>query len=308
MPDLKVLTIVGKVDTRPLVYPLLRALELTGFTGVITDDGAYRRLFPGTGNLGCVNNVDISICPTIDAESIKSLSSTGISYDNIVVVSSGYIPEETTGMIVCHGINRDMVHVASDTEDEDDDFLIFLEKLKKQQESQEQPSPEKAKGKGKKGAHESKETADLKGSKATEAPANQDSLEVTPQDEGESLKDADSTVNNPQEAESPHDKLLRMQQENPDKIIIPEGMVYSEVQIAYAPLPKKSDLLGILLKDGLVQYCYTCEERQELLMLTGKQANSDIAAIASKPLGIDTKQLYSLLTKEEGASHTKKQK
>ena len=61
---MKILTIVGKVDSRPLVYPLARGLSMAGLTGIVTDDGAYRRLFHGKGNMGVVNGVDIAVIHT----------------------------------------------------------------------------------------------------------------------------------------------------------------------------------------------------------------------------------------------------
>lgn len=114
---MKVLTVVGKVDTRALVYPLSRALSLLGLTSIITDDGAYRRLYHGDSLQGTVNGIDISVGLMVDNELNKSLSSSGVPYDYKIVVSSGYIPEDTTGLLICHGVDNSIMGV-TETEDE----------------------------------------------------------------------------------------------------------------------------------------------------------------------------------------------
>ena len=47
-----VLAIVGKADKRILAYPLMKTCGLMGKTCVVTDDAAYRRLYPGTEDTG----------------------------------------------------------------------------------------------------------------------------------------------------------------------------------------------------------------------------------------------------------------
>ena len=58
---MKIIAIAGKVDSRVLVYPLARAISLTGLTAVISDDGAYRRLYHGDDLKGTVSGIDISV-------------------------------------------------------------------------------------------------------------------------------------------------------------------------------------------------------------------------------------------------------
>lgn len=105
---MKVITVAGKVDTRVLVYPLARALSLTGLTAIVTDDGAYHRLYKGKELKGNVSGVDISIGLNMDDKLANSLSNSGVPYDNLIVVSSNYIPPETTGLILCHGVDDSM--------------------------------------------------------------------------------------------------------------------------------------------------------------------------------------------------------
>ena len=72
---MRVVTVVGKVDSRALVYPLARALSMKGLTGIITDDGAYRRLFHGRSNIGCVDNIDINGCNHVTESDLHSFDS-----------------------------------------------------------------------------------------------------------------------------------------------------------------------------------------------------------------------------------------
>lgn len=107
--DLRVLGIVGKVDTRVLVYTLARALSLDGMTAIITEDGAYRRLYFGNKSKGTVSGVDISVGINIDdadGELRHSLDDSGIQYDNMIIVTNSSVPPDATGVILCKGINK----------------------------------------------------------------------------------------------------------------------------------------------------------------------------------------------------------
>lgn len=117
---MRLLTIVGKVDTRVLAYPISRALGLTGLTALISDDGAYRRLYNGEELQGTVSGVDISVGVNTDEVLRHSLDASGVVYDNIVLVSSSYIPSDSNGIIVCHGSDRSMMGL---TEKEKEEML-----------------------------------------------------------------------------------------------------------------------------------------------------------------------------------------
>lgn len=117
---MRLLTIVGKVDTRVLAYPISRALSLTGSTALISDDGAYRRLYNGEELQGTVSGVDISVGVNTDEVLRHSLDASGVVYDNIVLVSSSYIPSDSNGVIVCHGSDRSMMGL---TEKEKEEML-----------------------------------------------------------------------------------------------------------------------------------------------------------------------------------------
>lgn len=114
----KIIAIVGKVDSRVLTYPLARALSLSGLTAMITYDGAYRRLYTGEEDTGTVSGVDISIGMKSDMELAESLNNSGVPYDYILFISSGYIPPEVDGVILCNGVDKSMMAVeAVDHED-----------------------------------------------------------------------------------------------------------------------------------------------------------------------------------------------
>ena len=293
---MKIISVVGKVDSRSLVYPLARALSMSGLTGIITDDGAYRRLYTGKGNIGNVNGIDVSICAYLDDKGIHSLDNSGVHYDNLLVVSADYIHPESNGIIVCHGLDRSML--AQDEVEEDDDFIL---PVKSEAQKPEDANGEKKKsglGRGKH-KHEDKltEVADNTESKETEA------VEV---DENPTTEE-NEPVEKAEDVETEHDRIIRVQSENRDKIVIPEGMPFTEVQIAFAATPKKG-IPGISLKDGLVNYIYSCEEQKRISVIQDKNLNSIIVKLAADLLGMGQSELSTLLIKEEGQGAPDKSK
>lgn len=275
---MRILTILGKVDSRPLVYPLARALSLNGLTGIITDDGSYRRLYHGKENIGTVNCVDIGIVSEINDETVHILDDSGVPYDNLIIVSQSYIHKDTTGMIICHGRDRSMM-AQPEEDDEDDEFLLPLLAMQKEAE-------EKAKAEA--------ENSDDKKKKSEKTP------EVT--------GDTESTQNDEPHDETIQEKRMRIQEENPDIIVIPEDKPYTEVQIAYEAAPKKTKIIGISLKEGLISYVYKCEEQKQLAIFPDQNFNKTIVKIAAEPLGIEANELNVLLNKEEGAAGLSKGK
>ena len=286
---MKILTIVGKVDSRPLVYPLARGLSMAGLTGIVTDDGAYRRLFHGKGDMGVVSGVDVGICSHVDEKTVHMLDKSGIPYDYLIVVSNDYIPLNSTGALLCHGLDRSMLVVDDEEVDADEEFFFMLKKkmeAAKAEENTEATEGKKPK-KGKKAAEEPK-VEEVK----VEEPAIVESVETT---ESDGAENSDETI---ADVETLHDKLIRLQQENPDKIIVPAGMKTEELQIAFAPAPKKG-MAGLALKDGLMQYVYNCEETKQIA-LGGKEVNALLCKLIPGLLDIDAKEFSVFLMKEEG--------
>lgn len=278
---MRIISIVGKVDSRPLVYPLARALSMEGLTGIITDDGAYRRLYPGKEDIGSVNGIDISVTSHITDETVHSLDNSGVPYDTLITVSCDYIHPEADGVIVCHGVDRSMMLM--EKAEEEDEFII-PQKVEAQ-EPEEAKEPKRGFGSGKakrKVTDEAKETSDV----PTETE------EVT-----QVLEEPTTQVE-----ETLHDKRIRLQNENPDKIVVPEDKKFVEVQIAYAAAPKKKDIIGISLKDGLVSYVYGCEEQKRITVNSDKNYVGILTKIGSTVTDIEPKELQALLIREEGSA------
>lgn len=106
---MKTISIVGKVDSRVIVYPLARALSLDGPTQIITDDGAYRRLYAGLESTGTINGVDISIGSLCDESLADSLNETGIPYKYRIIVSSSYVDKDSSIIIKCKGTDKSIL-------------------------------------------------------------------------------------------------------------------------------------------------------------------------------------------------------
>ena len=290
---MKILSIVGKSDTRVVAYPLIRALSITGQVGVITDDGCFRRLYPGRNVIGTVNGVDIAVCGRVNDKFMHVLDNTGINYDYLVVVSSDYVPDNADGVLACHGLDRSMMTVDDEENAVDEDFLIIEKVLREQKEaadaannqSNNSESTDKKKGRNKKVETEAIEA---------DNPA--------PEEVAESTESADAADN----TESLRQKLLEMQRENPDRIVIRNNN-FCELQIAYAAAPKKG-IAGISLKDGYTKYVYSCEEEKRLSVQPDKVLNETIAKTVSPLIGIDKAELLALLTRDETFGDPKSQK
>jgi len=251
---MRVLTIAGKVDTRVLVYPLARALSLTGLTAIVTDDGAYRRLFKGKQLTGTVSGVDISVGLNMNEELRNSLSKSGIPYDNLIVVSSNYIPKDSDGIIICHGFDDSL------GQEIEEDKPVEIE----------EPKPKKKKGLNKKKDNTTEE----------ETPTEVISLEKV---EPVIIKEIDED----------------------DTFDIPDNIPVTEIFISYnKPIDKYAK--GILLKDGYMQYIYSCEERKVLDRFMDKSINKYIASIVSPVIDIETKELEMMLSRLEYNNNKKK--
>lgn len=125
---MKKLCIVGSVDTRCLVYPIARALALNGLTAIVTEDGAYRRLYHGHSNIGTVSGVDVIVGSNLD-KSVEDLAdTTGVPYDQMILVSSHYIPEDVDGIIVCHGVDRSIIGKTDAEKEAEEEARIEREK------------------------------------------------------------------------------------------------------------------------------------------------------------------------------------
>lgn len=232
-----ILTFVGKVDTRSIVYPLARALSLQGLVAVVTDDGAYRRLYKGIDNEGHVSGVDIYTDIEINENTFDRLTESGISYDTIIVVSRNYVHKKSDSVIVCHGVDESMTRVI-------------------EEEHEEQENTEK-KPKKKFGRKKNTEVIEEK--------------QVRP-----SIKIIEDEI-------------------EPD---IPEKATTEEIFVSFMN-PSNKQSKGLLLREGYIQYVYSCEERKELSVIPDKTLNKLLAELLSKAVKIDAKELVKLLSSSE---------
>ena len=245
---MRVITVAGKVDTRVLVYPLARALSLTGLTAIVTDDGAYRRLFKGKQLIGNVSGVDVSVGLNMDKSLKNSLNKSGIAYDNLIVVSSNYIPEDTDALILCHGYDNSMSQLLED----------------EKKEEEEAPAPKK---KGRKGQ-------------------------------------ADEIEEAPQVAEPVFTSDVIQEIDEDDTFEYKEGLPMVDLYISYnKPVDKYQK--GILLKEGYMQYIYSCEERKCLDRFTDKAVNKMLAGLVAPALNMDAKELAQLFDRAEYSNSSK---
>lgn len=96
-----IISFVGKADKRILAYPMMKTCGLMGNTCVVTDDVTYRRLYPGTENTGCINDVEINIEKGLDACIAKQLeqekAENGCDY--LIYLTDTFIPQTAARVV-----------------------------------------------------------------------------------------------------------------------------------------------------------------------------------------------------------------
>jgi hypothetical protein len=90
---------LGLADKRPIIYPLLYVLSLSGNTLFVSDDGAYRRLLPNYGRMGHIGNVHVFTNTEINGEVLKQEGINTRDYDHVVYALLDNI-EGKNGLIV----------------------------------------------------------------------------------------------------------------------------------------------------------------------------------------------------------------
>lgn len=102
---MRIVTLVGTVDKRILVYPIARALSFENNVAILTDNGIYRNLFTEKAHesmLGRVN-IKVSLC---DDSIVEKINEIGIGYEYLLVDSSFDIPTNSDYIIYCRGVNK----------------------------------------------------------------------------------------------------------------------------------------------------------------------------------------------------------
>ena len=249
-----ILTLAGKVDTRCIIYPLARALSLKGLVAVVTDDGAYRRLYKGNESTGNISGIDIYSDIEITEELIQKVKESGVNYDTIIVASRSYIPSETDSVLICHGVDDSMTQKIEEETDEEKQ-----ERIKR----------------------EEKKQAKLNKKKGIQVESQISLSKSNQEQENNSIADKDDTFD------------------------IPSGVKQLDIFISYMkPIDKYKK--GILLRDGYIQYIYSCEERKSLDRIPDKGLNKLIANIVAELLNTTPKELLQLLTTLEYTNESKK--
>lgn len=120
------LAIVGKADKRLLAYPLMKTLALMGRSVVLTDDAAYRRLYPGMGNQGMINDVEVRIVkdfPDGLPDDFLSVAEEG-GYDYALYLTEGYIPSDAKKVVALCSPSHTFLGSSLEGLVEDSDYIF----------------------------------------------------------------------------------------------------------------------------------------------------------------------------------------
>lgn len=261
------LAVIGNVDTRCIVYPIARALGLDSLTAVITDDGAYRRLYHGYEDKGTVSGVDVIIGSKVDDALVDLTKESGVPYDTLITVSTNYIPSDVDGVIICHGADRSIIGKTAAEEEAEAEAKAEKERLEAEAQRE-----EAKKNKGKKPVELSEEEK--------KAQEEKELAEV----QLEELKKA---------------------QEKADAVPVPDNAKSTEVFISFATSSTKVPF-NIILKESALSYVYGCEERKELPVYPDKVYNKTLATMLSKVLEVEANDMFKLLERSEYLAGGKK--
>ena len=127
-----ILSIVGKADTRVIAYTMARAISLDGQAVILSDDGAYKRLYHGSENEGTVSGVDIVVSSNICDADVERLVNSNKSYDNIIIVSSDFLYKKSDSVLVCKGIDGSMDGDGDDASEDGIEELVIPEEMKQE--------------------------------------------------------------------------------------------------------------------------------------------------------------------------------
>lgn len=86
-------SVVGKVDKRILVLPLMRVCSIDGPTLVVSDDGNFKNLYHDDGNKGSISDVDILVNNSMEEWNLNINTE---NYKHIIYASSDSIKFENS--------------------------------------------------------------------------------------------------------------------------------------------------------------------------------------------------------------------
>ena len=109
---MKKICLIGPVDKRVLAYPLLKILDLTGKTLVVTDDSNFRKFSDNYSMSYSIGRADVRIVNNINSDDfdIKSLdlSVKLDEYDYILYITTNELISGCDSVVYCHSLNKAM--------------------------------------------------------------------------------------------------------------------------------------------------------------------------------------------------------
>lgn len=124
---MKKICLIGPVDKRAMVYPLIKLLDLTGKTLVVSDDGNFRKFDDEFEPVFTKGRVDFKIIPIVNDEEIRIINTVG--YDYVVYVVSNLLVPDCDKYVYCHSLNKgictpDVIETLEDKVEDYKDVLI----------------------------------------------------------------------------------------------------------------------------------------------------------------------------------------
>ena len=101
---MKKICLIGPVDKRAITYPLIKLLDLTGKTLIVSDDGNFRKFDDEFEPLFTKGRVDFRIIPVLDDEGVESINTTG--YDYVIYVVANLLVKDCDKYVYCHSLNK----------------------------------------------------------------------------------------------------------------------------------------------------------------------------------------------------------
>lgn len=105
---MKQICILGPVDKRAITYPLIKVLDFTGKTLIITDDGVYRRFADNFEAEFTLGRIDFFVTPVVNMDEIIDYGYRLGTYDFVLFITTNELPDGCDKIIYSHGVDKSM--------------------------------------------------------------------------------------------------------------------------------------------------------------------------------------------------------
>jgi hypothetical protein len=103
---MKRICLVGPVDKRAIVYPLIKCMMFLGKVLVVTDDSVLRRFSESYAKSFGFSNSEFLVESTINTSVLDYVLTIQDSFDFVLFVTTDELPSNCDKVLYCHGVEK----------------------------------------------------------------------------------------------------------------------------------------------------------------------------------------------------------